>query len=95
MADGGKLTDGRGGFRAYKIDWILFFAIVPILGAGLITMNAFSGESVFSASFNVSDDHCFNIILTCNKSIIVIEISTENFYGRMDPKIWNFLKVRS
>ena len=28
-----------------------------------------------------------------NKSIIVIEISTENFYGRMDPKIWNFLKA--
>ena len=28
-----------------------------------------------------------------NKSIIIIEISTENYYGRMDPKIWNFLKM--
>ena len=28
-----------------KIDWVLFFAILPILGAGLITMNSFVGES--------------------------------------------------
>jgi hypothetical protein len=28
-----------------------------------------------------------------NKSIIIIEMSTENYYGRMDPKIWNFLKM--
>lgn len=30
-----------------KIDWILFFAILPILGAGLVTMNSFVGDSVF------------------------------------------------
>jgi rod shape determining protein RodA len=29
------------------IDWIMFAAIVPILGAGLVTMNSFSGNSVF------------------------------------------------
>lgn len=30
-----------------SIDWILFLAILPILGAGLVTMNSFSGNSVF------------------------------------------------
>lgn len=28
-----------------KIDWILFFAVVPLLGAGLITMNSFVGDA--------------------------------------------------
>jgi rod shape determining protein RodA len=28
-----------------KIDWILFFAIIPLLGAGLITMNSFVEEA--------------------------------------------------
>ncbi|MCK5590714.1 MAG: FtsW/RodA/SpoVE family cell cycle protein, partial [Candidatus Pacebacteria bacterium] len=31
--------------RAPKIDKVLFFAILPLLGAGLITMNSFVGES--------------------------------------------------
>lgn len=30
-----------------KIDWVLFLATLPILGAGLITMNSFTGDSVF------------------------------------------------
>jgi len=29
------------------IDWILFFAILPILGAGLLTMSAFVGDDYF------------------------------------------------
>ncbi len=29
------------------IDWILFFSIIPLLGAGLITMNSFIGENYF------------------------------------------------
>lgn len=29
------------------IDWILFFSILPLLGAGLITMNSFVGENYF------------------------------------------------
>ncbi len=29
------------------IDWILFFSIIPLLGAGLITMNSFVGENYF------------------------------------------------
>ena len=34
-------------FSRQKIDWVLFFATFPLLGAGLITMNAFVGESSF------------------------------------------------
>ncbi len=30
-----------------KIDWIMFLAILPILGAGLVTMNSFVGETDF------------------------------------------------
>jgi rod shape determining protein RodA len=29
------------------IDWTLFFATIPILGAGLVTMNSFTGDSYF------------------------------------------------
>ena len=28
-----------------RIDWVLFFTILPLLGAGLVTMNSFVGES--------------------------------------------------
>jgi cell division protein FtsW (lipid II flippase) len=28
-----------------SIDWILVASLIPILGAGLVTMNSFSGES--------------------------------------------------
>ena len=38
----------RGGAKVIqKIDWYLFFAILPILGAGLVTMNSFMGNDVF------------------------------------------------
>ncbi len=30
-----------------RIDWILFAAVLPILGAGLVTMNSFSGNSAY------------------------------------------------
>ncbi len=30
-----------------QLDWVLFFSILPILGAGLITMNAFVGNNYF------------------------------------------------
>ena len=30
-----------------QIDWYLFFATLPLLGAGLVTMNSFVGESTF------------------------------------------------
>ncbi len=33
--------DGQG------IDWILFLSTLPLLGAGLVTMNAFTGDSLF------------------------------------------------
>lgn len=33
--------------RCIRIDWALFSAVVPILGAGLVTMNSFTGESPF------------------------------------------------
>ena len=29
------------------IDWILFTALIPIIGAGLVTMNAFTGDGLF------------------------------------------------
>lgn len=32
---------------ANSIDWLLFAATVPLLGAGLITMNSFSGDNYF------------------------------------------------
>ena len=28
-----------------------------------------------------------------NKSILVIELSTTNYYGRMNTKVWEFLKT--
>lgn len=30
-----------------QLDWLLFFSILPILGAGLVTMNAFVGNNYF------------------------------------------------
>jgi len=30
-----------------QLDWVLFFSILPLLGAGLITMNAFVGNNYF------------------------------------------------
>lgn len=29
------------------MDWVLFFAVLPLLGAGLVTMNSFTGENYF------------------------------------------------
>jgi rod shape determining protein RodA len=40
-----RVSDRSGSKRA--IDWVLISAIIPILGAGLVTMNAFSGKSSF------------------------------------------------
>ena len=33
--------------QSIHIDWILFFAVVPLLAAGLLTMNSFVGENYF------------------------------------------------
>lgn len=33
--------------RVFSIDWILFASIIPLLGAGLITMNSFTGDGGF------------------------------------------------
>jgi rod shape determining protein RodA len=41
-----RLQDMRSNGR---IDWWLFFAIVPILAAGLITMHSFTGDSSFAS----------------------------------------------
>jgi len=35
------------GLLRKNIDWLLFFATLPILGAGLVTMNSFTGETNF------------------------------------------------
>jgi len=37
----------REGERRQRIDWILFLATLPLLAAGLVTMNSFVGESMF------------------------------------------------
>ncbi len=44
-----KLLPGNKEFSgaSSSIDWTLFLAILPILGAGLITMNSFTGDSYF------------------------------------------------
>jgi len=34
-------------FQKTNIDWVLFFAILPLLGAGLVTMNSFVEDSYF------------------------------------------------
>jgi len=34
-------------FKGSNIDWVLFFAILPLLGAGLVTMDSFVGENYF------------------------------------------------
>lgn len=34
-------------FRTIKVDWILFFATIPLLLAGLITMSSFGGKGAF------------------------------------------------
>ncbi len=41
--------EGRKGFFGFlsSIDWVLFAAVVPLLLAGLLTMNSFVGESTF------------------------------------------------
>lgn len=31
----------------YQIDWVLFVALLPLLGAGLVTMNSFVGDNYF------------------------------------------------
>jgi len=31
----------------YGVDWVLFFATIPLLAAGLVTMHSFVGENVF------------------------------------------------
>ena len=31
----------------FQIDWILFLAVLPLLGAGLVTMNSFTGSNYF------------------------------------------------
>ena len=33
--------------KTLNIDWVLFFATLPLLGVGLVTMDAFSGDSYF------------------------------------------------
>ncbi|MCC7004853.1 rod shape-determining protein RodA [Candidatus Nomurabacteria bacterium] len=33
--------------KGYHIDWLLFFSTIPILSAGLVTMNSFVGENTF------------------------------------------------
>ncbi|MEN9647871.1 MAG: rod shape-determining protein RodA, rod shape determining protein RodA [Candidatus Parcubacteria bacterium] len=33
--------------RKLSIDWILFFAVLPIVGAGLVTMNSFGGNNAY------------------------------------------------
>ena len=32
-------------FSFFKIDWIIFLAVIPLLGAGLVTMNSFTGDN--------------------------------------------------
>ena len=43
----GGVTSAWGRLFSNGIDWPLFLVIIPILGAGLITMNSFVGESIF------------------------------------------------
>lgn len=46
MFDAARQTYGF--FRkAVSIDWVLFFAVLPIVAAGLVTMNSFTGEGGF------------------------------------------------
>ena len=33
--------------KKINIDWILFFSVLPLVGAGLVTMNSFVGENYF------------------------------------------------
>jgi rod shape determining protein RodA len=33
--------------KKLSIDWILFFAVLPIVGAGLVTMNSFGGNNAY------------------------------------------------
>ncbi len=35
------------GFKRLSVDWILFFSILPLLAAGLITMHTFTGDNYF------------------------------------------------
>ncbi len=42
------MQQATGISRFFKIDWILFLAILPILAAGLSTMHSFTGDSSFA-----------------------------------------------
>ncbi len=43
----GKTDPDTISYRILSIDWTLFFATLPIIGAGLITMSSFVGDSYF------------------------------------------------
>ncbi|HRY62534.1 MAG TPA: rod shape-determining protein RodA [Candidatus Paceibacterota bacterium] len=42
-------SDKKGFFQSFfDVDWILVLALIPILGAGLLTMNSFVGDNYFA-----------------------------------------------
>ncbi len=46
--------------RMANIDWVLFLSTLPLLGAGLITMNGFSSNEEISGIIGRSGDYYFN-----------------------------------
>jgi len=46
MLSGLKLSQPKKRKIFGNIDWLLLLFIAPVLGAGLVTMNSFTGESV-------------------------------------------------
>lgn len=57
-------------------DWVKYFSDNWIVSSEL------SAQKIYEKLTDGND----------NKSIIIIELSTENYYGRMNPKVWDFLK---
>ncbi len=45
--NGGGLSGNAGGRQKSKVDWWLFAAVIPIMGAGMVAMNSFFGNEHF------------------------------------------------
>jgi hypothetical protein len=58
-------------------DWVKYFSDNWIVASEL------SAEKIYEKITNGYD----------NKSIFIIELSSTNYYGRMNTKVWDFIKV--
>ncbi len=49
LSESAQRTKTANARVSFRVDWILLFSVLPIVGAGLVTMSSFGGESSFFA----------------------------------------------